>query len=90
MQRSACFHVTISYLALAGAALSPLTSPRLRHVPRVPLAPDLALGHTPRGGQALGTVSGDASSDIPGSGTLGTTGTIGGQPGPGAGLRRTV
>lgn len=90
MQRSACLHVSISHLALAGAALGALSSPGLGHVPRVPLVPDLALVYTPRGGQALRTVSGSASSDISVTGTSGTAGTIRGQLRPGAGGRRTV
>ena len=78
-----------THLALAGAASCPLSAPGLRHVPRVPLAPDLALASTPRV-QALRTVSGcAASSDITG-GTSRTTGTTRGQLWVGAGLRRTV
>ena len=90
MHRSAC--LSISHLALAGAALGSLTTPGLRHVPRVSLTPDLTLICTPRaGGQALRTVSGlAASSDITVSGTSRTTGTIRGQLRVGAVLRRTV
>ena len=90
MQCSASLHGNVSHLALAGAALGSLTSPGLRHVPRVPLVPHPALVHTPRGGQALRTVSGSASSDVSVTGTSGTAGTIRGQLGPGAGLWRTV